>query len=317
MLLRGAGSLAALLAGAQQPKSGCGVRVPGPGHPQRPGHRVGSRRTLTRCLLARGRGRRSGPRRRRCGWHGELRPAYDTVPPATRTAPRHRHQPRHRRRGLQEGTPTPRPTAAALAPPAESRGRRLPTRTQPRPRDLGLGRGLHPGHRPAPLWEGAASGDQRDPRRPRPRRHHLDPPRQHHRHPGRATRTRTGRGVRPPTTDSRARRRPAGGRALVAGTRVRTTADGDDPRRRPRRVDRAVRGRGRIGRVLGRQDPLRAPVAPARRRTRTAPHPGAVRVVPVPVRCRRRRRDPGRTPGRCDRLVRRPTSDDRRRSSYP
>ena len=216
--------------------------------------------------------------------------------------------PRHRRCGLQEGTPTPRPTAAALAPPPESRGRRLPTGTQSRARDLGFGRGLHPRHRPAPLREGAAPGDQRDPRRPRPCRHHLDPPDNITATSGRATRTRTGRGVRPPTTHSRARRHPTRGvrwspvrgceQPLTAMIRAAGLAV----------VDRAIRGRGRVGRVLGRQDPLRAPVAPARRRTRTAPHPGAVRVVPVPVRRRRRRRDPGRTPGGCDRLVRRPAS---------
>jgi type IV secretion system protein VirD4 len=77
--------------------------------------------------------------------------------------------------------------------------------------------------------------------------------------------------------------------------------DGDDPRHRPRRRHRTVRGRGRVRRVLGRQDPHRTPSLLHAAALDGRPRRRAVPLDPRPQRRGRSRRDPQLPPKRRDR----------------
>ena len=99
--------------------------------------------------------------------------------------------------------------------------------------------------------------------------------------------TRAGRRLRPATPRRRAARRAA----LVTRPRLRGPAHRDDPRHRARLGHRPLDRRRRVRRLLGGQDPHRAP-SPAPRRRARQPHarascsPGRSRPRPPPTRSR-------------------------------
>ena len=219
--------------------------------------------------------------------------------------------------GVEEGPRTTRRDPPSLDPAPEGERRRLPARTQLWPRDLGIGRGLDPRHRSAALRQGTAPRHQRDPRRARRRRHHLHPARQHRRHHRRPRRTRAGRRLRPAAPHRGTARGQRQRRPLVTDPRLRAPADRDDPRLRPRVVDRTLLRRRGVRRLLGRQDPLRAPGPAPRRRTRAPPDPSPLRVVAVRLRRNRRRRHPRQPPRRRRRLVRLARRHDQLRPAHP